>query len=92
MYFNCEGLINNTDEIDFLVKQRKAALLLLYETHVDDSVYDNELEINGYYSLKCLTDNRRTGGIQIYIDKSCNYIYKVVHNEQKEDFFMVLGS
>ena len=59
------------------------------ETHVDDGVNMKELHIENYKMENCVTQNRRTGGVLIYISKE--YMYKTILKEIVENFIWILG-
>ncbi|KAJ8971063.1 hypothetical protein NQ317_002755, partial [Molorchus minor] len=89
VYFNCQGFINNKDQILQLVLDWKPIILCLSETHVDDDITDSELKIAGYNYEKCVTTNRRTGGILIYI--SDNYKYKVKETQNLLNYLWLIS-
>lgn len=72
-----------------LVEKFRPAVLCLSETHVDKEVYDKELKINGYKLEKCLTHNRRTGGVLVYIKKE--FQFKKIINEVQGNYIWMLG-
>lgn len=73
VYFNCQGYINNRDAIQELIANWNPKILCLVETHIDNNIEEDEIKINGYKHIKCVTHNRRTGGILIYLHQNIKF-------------------
>lgn len=89
VYFNCQGFLNNKDEIDLLIQQWKPNIVLLAETHVTSEIEPKELHVDGYRLEKCVTLNRRTGGVLALIREGLSC--RVLVNQSMEEFVWVLS-
>ena len=61
--------MNKLEEMKILALKTNAAVMCITETWLDDSVTNNEIEINGYQVIR-KDRNRNGGGVCMYI-KSC---------------------
>lgn len=77
LYMNCQGYLNNKDELDKLLHHREPLFFCLSETHVDDSVIDSEMFVDGYAVVNCLSHSRRTGGVTIFVLQNLNFTVKL---------------
>lgn len=73
IYFNCQGYINNRDQIKLLVQKSGPLFVCLTETHITDNILDCEFQLDGYRTEQCTTENSRTGGVILYISNRVKY-------------------
>jgi exonuclease III len=73
MYGNIQGYLQKKDEITFILNLHKPTLFCLTETHITDSISQNEIEIENYEVIICLSHSSHTGGCLIYIRKPIKY-------------------
>ena len=76
IYFNCQGFLNNKDNILVLINDWRPKMLFLSESHVHADVESVEVKIDGYRVERCDTENRRTGGVMAIIrnDVKCKLV------------------
>lgn len=89
IYINARSLLKNLEEIEILVVKYKPILLLCSETRVTDEINRNEYSMQGYISIECLSENRHTGGVVMYIRKDTKY--KVILNYTKNKMLWFLS-
>lgn len=70
MSLNIQGLLNNLDELKYVMKKRRPDICVCSETHITEDVLNSEIEIKGYTLLRTNSQSSRTGGICIYVKKS----------------------
>ena len=69
----CNDLGKRTDHInEFICKTLECHLVACTETHLDNSVGDDEIRIDGYYFLR-KDPTRHGGGIGIYLKEELNF-------------------
>ena len=69
----CNDLGRRTDHInEFICKALECHLVACTETHLDNSVGDDEIRIDGYYFLR-KDPTRHGGGICIYLKEELNF-------------------
>ena len=83
IYFNCQGFLNNKDEICILIKNWRPVIVCLVETHVDENTLHNEISIDGYKFERCNTENKRTGGILIFIREEIKFKLQLKENYER---------
>lgn len=81
--------MHNIDNIKCLIVEWKPIVICLVETHVDSQISEKEIKIEGYQSEKCLTSNRRTGGILVYVKNGYNY--KILRSDKIEPYLWTLS-
>ena len=79
---NVNSILKHIDEIKSLVQHNNMHLLALNETKVDESIFDDEINIANY-SLLRKDRTRQGGGVAIYIHKSLHY-EKLSHESMNE--------
>lgn len=67
---NIQGLLNNFDELKFVLKKYKPEICVLSETHVTEAINDCELKIRNYKILRTNSESTRTGGVVIYVNQN----------------------
>lgn len=71
---NASSLLKNKDEIEELIMvQKQPDILVLTETRTTADIDDNEISFTGYATVRCDAENRRTGGVAIYIKKGLKF-------------------
>lgn len=78
VYFNCQGYLNNKDNILVLINEWKPIIIFVSETHVSDDIENSELSVNGYKIEQCVTNNRRTGGVMALMRHDVKYKVKAI--------------
>lgn len=76
MYFNCQGYLNNKDNIVLLINAWTPLIVLLSETHVSARIELCELNIDGYRLEQTTSNNSRTGGVMALV--RCDIGFKIV--------------
>lgn len=89
VYLNCQGFLNNKDEILLLIRNWKPKVILMSETHVTDDISESELKIEGYRIELCKSTNKRTGGVIALINNGIKY--KMRNNECVQDSVWLLS-
>lgn len=76
MCLNVQGLINNLDELKYVIRKQKPDICLLNETHTTNMIDDGEIKIGNYYLVRCDSHSNRTGGVVAYISNKikCNNV------------------
>ena len=69
---NVNSILKHIDEVKSLVKHNDIQLLALNETKIDESIFNDEINILNY-SLVRKDRTRHGGGVAIYIHKSLHY-------------------
>lgn len=64
-------------------------ILFLSESHVSDDIEMVEMKINGYRVERCVTNNRRTGGVLAFIRDDVRY--KLVTVECVDNYVWLLA-
>ena len=65
-HLNIRSLLPKLSQLKLTIKDTNAAVLSFSETWLDDSISDNEVEIEGY-NIVWLDRNREGGGVCIYV-------------------------
>ena len=65
-------LLSNVDEIFSILHDNDFKILCLNETRLDHTIFDGEIEINGFNIVR-KDSNRKVGGVVIYICKTINF-------------------
>src|SRR5580698_878275 len=75
LYFNARSLVNKIKELELLVKSENADIIGVTETWLNTNILDSEMSMEGYSLLrKDMSDNRRGGGVALYIRNYINCI------------------
>ena len=72
LHLNVRSLTRNFSEIHLLLTQNRIDILSLNETWLDDSILDQEIEINGYRIVR-KDRNRHGGGVLVYLRNNLHY-------------------
>lgn len=67
MYLNCQGYLNNKDQLLLLIRNNKPLIVCLTETHITEHIMEEEYKVDGYNVEICNTKNSRTGGVSILL-------------------------
>lgn len=71
-----------------MIRDKNPYIVFLSETRVTENIYDQELEIKGYNTVRCNSHTRYTGGVLIYIRKRINY--EIISNTFTEGNWFLL--
>uniref|UniRef100_U5ENN7 Putative transposase n=1 Tax=Corethrella appendiculata TaxID=1370023 RepID=U5ENN7_9DIPT len=90
MYLNIAGLTTHIDELKIILEDCKPKLVFLTETHITADIDTDELHIDGYNIINCLSHSRHTGGILIYVQQNirCKILTNVQYNN---DWFLAIS-
>ena len=72
LHLNFRSLVRNISEIKLLLSQNDVHILSVNETLLDNSVLNNEIEIEGFQILR-KDRNRNGGGVAIYIRNNLHF-------------------
>lgn len=64
---NIQGLLNNIEELKYVIHKQKPDLCIVSETHTTTNILSNEININGFKLLRTDSHSSRTGGVAVYI-------------------------
>lgn len=82
-----QGFLWHKDELEEYIKESRPELVCVTETHITEEITEHEIAIVNYAVVKTYTENKRTGGILVYIrnDMKFDLIDKVrdLGNEEK---------
>lgn len=67
------GLRNNFTELKYVVRTRKPDIFFLNETHLTENCDNNDLKVNNYSVLHCMSHSKHTGGVSVLINKRFKY-------------------
>lgn len=82
VYLNICGFLNNKEQLLVLIRDKNPYIIFLSETRVTENIYDQEIEIKGYNTVRCNSHTRFTGGVLIYIKKRIEYeIISNIHSQ-----------
>ena len=59
--------MSNREELINFVRNKKYSVYCFSETHVTNDIQDIELNIDDYYTIRCDSHSRYTGGIIMYV-------------------------
>lgn len=75
LYFNARSIVNKIQELELLVKNENIDIVGITETWLNVNILDSEMNIEGYTLLrKDRGDNRRGGGVALYIRNDISFI------------------
>lgn len=80
VYFNCQGYLNNKDNIMVMIRDWRPRLVFLSEIHVTAEVERVELDVEGYCLEQCVRNNKRTGGLLVLVRNDIKYKVKSVQS------------
>lgn len=84
MYVNGQGFLNNKIKIVDLIQKWTPEIVCISETHVTPDVQQGEIDISGYISVNCTSDNKRTGGVLIFLKSGS--VFSVRYNSNKDSY------
>ena len=88
VHLNIRSLEPKIDELRLLAKNTNAACIMISETHLDNSIFDNEISIDGYV-IQRKDRNRYGGGVCAYIRKDIAFNTRPdLSNEDMEGLFI----
>lgn len=74
LYTNAQSLIAHKDEIhNQVIKKINPAVIALSETRLTSEIEDCEVNVPGYYILRCDAEKRSTGGAILYVRDDIKY-------------------
>ena len=75
VHLNIASLLKYLDELKILISKCPIDVITLSETHLDESICDEEIAISGY-TCERRDRNRSGGGVAAYVREGLNYIVK----------------
>ena len=89
LHLNINSILPKIDELRNIAKTSKVSVIGISETKLDDTVTNNEINIEGYSILRH-DRNRQGGGVACYVrnDISFNQVY-IFSNETENIFFEI---
>ena len=89
LHLNINSILPKIDELRHIAKTSKVSVIGISETKLDDTVTNNEINIEGYSVLRH-DRNRQGGGVACYVrnDISFNQVY-IFSNETENIFFEI---
>lgn len=73
IYLNCSSYLAHKDQIIADIFSFNPVVVVLSETRCTADVEDSELQICGYYVVRCDSNSRYTGGVLVYIKHGAEY-------------------
>lgn len=74
-------------QLILLINEKKYDIIFLSETHMTENIFENELKIEGYELINCVSHSRHTGGVAIYIRDNINY--KIIYSFKSKFIWLV---
>ena len=71
-YTNANGLVKKMNELRMTLYSKNIDIACVTETHFNSSLYDSEVEINGY---NCFRQNRNLKEYKIFLKNTKFYFY-----------------
>lgn len=62
-----------TMELKYVIRKKNPDICLLNETHVTNECDINDLSIQNYQSIHCLSHSKHTGGVSVLVKKNIKY-------------------
>ncbi|XP_029165110.1 uncharacterized protein LOC114936175 [Nylanderia fulva] len=73
LYTNVRSLIKRIEKIKQIREETYPAVIALSETRVTDKIKNSKVNVQGYNMIKCVSENRRTGGVVLYVRDDIEY-------------------
>ena len=86
LHLNVNSLLPKIDELRYIAKFSKAAIIGITESKLDNYILDSEIQIDNYQILRC-DRNRKGGGVACYVRNDLSYIEKDFFPEEIENIF-----
>ena len=86
IHINIDSILHKIDELRHIVQSINLSFIEIYESKLDSSVNDNEINIPGYDILK-KDRNRNRGGVFAYIRNDLSYYVQEDLNNKNETIF-----
>ena len=87
IHLNINSLLPKIDEIRNIARKSNLSVIGLSETKLDDSVFDAEVNIEGYNLVRS-DRNRHGGGIACYVKQHLSFDVKSYFSNEIENFFI----
>lgn len=72
VYINARSVKHNLNKIEIMSRALKPKIICCTEARVTEDITD-EIELNGFTSVICLSNSRSTGGVVMYIRKDIKF-------------------
>ena len=86
-HININSLLPKIDELRYFIRNNNIAVLGITESKLDTSIYNSEIQIEGYELLRC-DRNRHGEGVACYIRRNLCFNIKNVFPENIENIFV----
>ena len=87
IHLNINSLLPKIDEIRHIAKSSNFSVIGLSETKLDDSVFDAEINIEGYTFIRS-DRNRHGGGVACYVKQHLTFDVKYYFSNEIENIFI----
>ena len=87
IHLNINSLLPKIDEIRHIAKSSNLSVIGLSETKLDDSVFDAEINIEGYTLIRS-DRNRHGGGVVCYVKQHLTFDVKYYFSNEIENIFI----
>ena len=87
IHLNINSLLPKIDEIRHIAKSSNLSVIGLSETKLDDSVFDAEINIEGYTLIRS-DRNRHGGGVACYVKQHLTFDVKYYFSNEIENIFI----
>ena len=88
IHLNINSLLPKIDEIRNIAKSSNLSIIGLSETELDDSVFDAEINIEGYTLIRS-DRNRHGGGVACYIKQSLTFDVQSYFSNEIENILSI---
>ena len=86
LHINMNSILSKIEEIRHIAKLSNASVIGVSESKLDDSVFDNEVSIEGYKLLRA-DRTRNGGGVACYIKSELGYNFRKDFSTDIENIF-----
>ena len=87
IYLNVNSLLSKVDEIRYVTTPTNATVIRIFESKVDETILQLEIQISNYDLLRC-DRNRNGGGVTCYIRSDIGYRQKHFFPKEIENIFV----
>ena len=87
IHLNVNSLLPKIDEIRHIAKSSNLSVIGLFETKLGDSVFDAEINIEGYTLIRS-DQNRHGGGVACYVKQHLTFDVKYYFSNEIENIFI----
>ena len=87
VHLNINSILPKIDELRLIAQNTNAAVIGLTETKLDETILNEEIEINGYTLDRC-DRNRKGGGVACYIRNDISFNIRENFSNEIENIFL----